>query len=69
MEFFTMTVRDTAVAVDGPESVRVEAHWITIIESDADRAALFYALDNPPKLTQRLKEAFVRSENLIANAE
>lgn len=47
----------------------IEAHKITVIESEADRKAFFDALDNPPKPTKRLKEAFAHRKKLIANAD
>ena len=47
----------------------IEAHKITVIESEADRKAFFDALDNPPKPTKRLIDAFASRKNLIANAE
>jgi len=47
----------------------IEAHNITVIESEADRKAFFDALDNPPKPTKRLAEAFALRKKLIANAD
>ncbi|MEO0383883.1 MAG: DUF1778 domain-containing protein [Pseudomonadota bacterium] len=47
----------------------IEAHKVTVIESEADRKAFFDALDNPPKPTKRLVDAFAMREKLIANAE
>lgn len=47
----------------------IEAHKLTVIESDADRAAFFDALENPRKPTKRLTDAFALREKLIANAD
>ena len=47
----------------------IEAHKVTVIESDADRKAFFDALDNPPEPTERLVDAFALRKKLIANAE
>lgn len=47
----------------------IEAHKITVLESAADREAFFNALDNPPKPNKRLREAFTRRKELIANAD
>lgn len=47
----------------------IEAHKVTVIESEADRKAFFDALDNPPKPTKRLIDAFALRKKLIANAE
>lgn len=46
----------------------LSAHKVTLLESDADREAFFNALDNPPKPTKRLIDAFALREKLIANA-
>ncbi len=47
----------------------IEAHKVTVIDSEADRKAFFDALDNPPKPTKRLAEAFALRKKLIANAD
>ena len=47
----------------------IEAHGVTVIESEADREAFFNALDNPPKPTERLREAFTHRRKLIVNAD
>ncbi|KZY04202.1 MULTISPECIES: DUF1778 domain-containing protein [Roseobacteraceae] len=47
----------------------IEAHKLTVLESEADRAAFFGALENPPKPNNRLKQAFALRETLIANAD
>lgn len=47
----------------------IEAHKVTVLESEADREAFFAALDNPPKPTKRLREAFAQRKKLIANAD
>ncbi|MDE0523602.1 MAG: DUF1778 domain-containing protein [Boseongicola sp.] len=47
----------------------IKAHKMTILESEADRAAFFGALENPPKPNDRLKNAFALREKLIANAD
>lgn len=47
----------------------IEAHKVTVLESEADKEAFFKALDNPPKPTERLKDAFAQRKNLIANAD
>lgn len=47
----------------------IEAHKVTVIESEADRKAFFDALNNPSKPTKRLEEAFARRKKLIANAD
>lgn len=47
----------------------IEAHKLTVIESEADRKAFFDALDNPPKPAKRLVEAFALRKKLIANAD
>ena len=47
----------------------IEAHKVTVLESEADREAFFNALDNPPKPTKRLQEAFAQRKKLIANAD
>ena len=43
----------------------IEALGITVIESEADREAFFNALDNPPKPTEFLREAFIHHKTLI----
>ena len=47
----------------------IETHKMTVIESEADRKAFFDALDNPPKPTKRLVNAFALRQKLIANAD
>lgn len=47
----------------------IEAHKITALESETDRAAFFDALETPPKPNDRLKKAFALREKLIANAD
>lgn len=47
----------------------IEAHKTTVIESDADRAAFFDALENPAKPTKRLADASALHKKLIANAD
>ena len=47
----------------------IEAHAVTVVESEADRAAFFNALENPPKPTKRLANAFALRKKLIANAD
>ncbi|TDK52607.1 DUF1778 domain-containing protein [Antarcticimicrobium luteum] len=47
----------------------IEAHKLTALESEADRAEFFGALENPPKPNNRLKQAFALRETLIANAD
>ncbi|WP_424432994.1 DUF1778 domain-containing protein, partial [Planktotalea sp.] len=47
----------------------IEAHAITVVESEADRNAFFDALENPPKPTKRLANAFALRKKLIANAD
>lgn len=47
----------------------LEAHKVTALESAADRAAFFDALENPPKPNDRLRKAFALREKLIANAD
>jgi uncharacterized protein (DUF1778 family) len=42
---------------------------LTALESEADRAEFFGALENPPKPNNRLKQAFSLRETLIANAD
>lgn len=49
--------------------VTISAHKVTVLESEVDKEAFFNALDNPPKPTKRLSEAFALREKLIANAE
>lgn len=57
-----------SAAYDAAQST-IEAHKVTVIESEVDRKAFFDALDNPPKPTKRLVEAFALREKLIANAD
>jgi uncharacterized protein (DUF1778 family) len=47
----------------------IETHKITVIDSEADRKIFFDALDNPPKPTKRLVDAFELRKMLIANAD
>lgn len=47
----------------------IETHKITVIDSEADRAVFFAALDNPPKLTKRLVDAFELRKKLVVNAD
>ena len=47
----------------------IEAHKVTVLESEADRAAFFGALENPPQPNDRLKQAFALREKLITNAD
>jgi len=47
----------------------IEAQRVTLLESEADKAAFFKALDNPPKPTKRLAGAFALRKKLIANAD
>lgn len=47
----------------------IEAHTVTVIESEADRNAFFDALNNPPKPTERLVNAFASRKKLVANAD
>lgn len=46
----------------------IEAHKLTVLESEADKAAFFAALENPPPPSKRLSEAFSLREKLIKNA-
>ncbi len=57
-----------SAAYDAAQST-IAAHKLTVIESEADRAAFFNALDNPPKPTKRLKDAFALRKKLIANVD
>jgi len=57
-----------SAAYDAAQST-ISAHKLTVIESEADRAAFFNALDNPPKPAKRLKDAFALRKKLIANAD
>ncbi len=47
----------------------IEAQKVTMLDSEADRAVFFNALENPPQPNKRLKEAFALRKNLIANAD
>lgn len=47
----------------------IEAHKVTVLETDADKRAFFAALENPPKPTDRLKAAYALRKKLIANAD
>ncbi|MYG27074.1 MAG: DUF1778 domain-containing protein [Boseongicola sp. SB0677_bin_26] len=47
----------------------IEAHKMTALESEVDRAAFFAALENPPEPNDRLKQAFALRGKLIANAD
>jgi len=47
----------------------IEAHEITVIESEADRKVFFDALENPPRPTERLVAAANLRKKLVANAE
>ena len=47
----------------------IEAHKVTMIESEADKQAFFDALENPSEPTKRLVEAFALRNKLIANVE
>ncbi|MYA88161.1 MAG: DUF1778 domain-containing protein [Boseongicola sp. SB0662_bin_57] len=47
----------------------INAHKVTSLESEADRAAFFGALENPPKPVKRLRQAFALREKLIVNAD
>ena len=47
----------------------IKAHTVTVIESEADRDTFFNALENPPKPTKRLVDAFALRKKLIANAD
>ena len=44
----------------------IEGYKITVL-SEADRKAIFDALENPSRPTKRLKEAFALHKKLIAN--
>jgi len=57
-----------SAAYDAAQST-ITAHKVTVIESEADREKFFNALDNPPKPTKRLVEAFALRKKLIANAD
>ncbi len=57
-----------SAAYDAAQSA-ITTHNITMIESEADREVFFNALDNPPKPTKRLQEAFALRKKLIANAD
>jgi len=56
-----------SAAYDAAQST-IAAHKVTVIESAADKEAFFNALDNPPKPTRHLVEAFALRKKLIANA-
>ena len=47
----------------------IDAHKLTVLESEADREAFFNALENPPKPNRRLREAFALRRELIADAD
>ncbi|OOY10899.1 hypothetical protein BMG00_17235 [Thioclava marina] len=47
----------------------IEAHRLTVLDSAADRAAFFDALEHPPMPNKRLREAFALRETLISNAD
>ncbi|MBD1549674.1 DUF1778 domain-containing protein [Roseibium aggregatum] len=47
----------------------IEAHKVTVLESEADKEVFFNALENPPKPTKRLKKAFAQRKKLVANAD
>lgn len=47
----------------------IEAHAVTVLESDTDKTAFFDALENPPKPNKRLTDAFAARKKLIANAD
>lgn len=47
----------------------IEAHKVTVLESDADREAFFAALENPAKPTKRLRKAFAHRKELVVNAD
>lgn len=62
-------LREALREVDKAAQTTIEAHKLTALESEADRAAFFGALENPPKPNNRLKQAFALRETLIANAD
>lgn len=45
-----------------------KAYDMTELKSEADRAAFFKALENPPKPNKQMKQAFALHKKLIANA-
>lgn len=45
-----------------------DSYKLTIIESEADRAAFFNALENLPKPTKRLVKASALRKKLVPNA-
>ena len=47
----------------------IEAHKVTMLESEADRTAFFRAIETPPKPNDRLEQAWALREKLIANAD
>ena len=47
----------------------IAAHNVTILDSKADRASFFNALENPPQPNRRLSEAFRLRKSLIVNAD
>ena len=47
----------------------IESHELTVLDSEADRKAFFDALDNPRKPNKRLRGAFAKRGELIANAD
>ena len=46
----------------------IKAHELTVLDSDADKAAFFVALDDPPAPTDRLKRAFAMHGKTVTDA-